>query len=184
MVNIEFSNRYQLNLHLVFLVTMNNIIWYIHIYGTAEEWVVCNGVSNTPCQHYGFLKKIVLSILCSSRISFLSIQYVCITAVPLMHWPSQISPPFLHSFICNTAAGEWAVSTCMCTHVCIHTHHKHTTSVLGIYWQIHGGDLDTFREGVKKNNYFFSSLLLLRGPATPPSPLSSPVDNLDFRSIF
>ena len=40
------------------------------------------------------------------------------------------------------------------------------------------------REGVKKNNYFFSSLLLLRGPATPPSPLSSPVDNLDFRSIF
>ena len=41
-----------------------------------------------------------------------------------------------------------------------------------------------FREGVKKNNYFFSSLLLLRGPVTPPSPLSSPVDNLDFRSIF
>ena len=39
------------------------------------------------------------------------------------------------------------------------------------------------REGVKKNNYVFSSLLLLRGPAIPP-PLSSPVDNLDFRSIF
>ena len=43
---------------------------------------------------------------------------------------------------------------------------------------------EDLREGVKKNNYFFSSLLLLRGPATPPSPLSSPVDNLDFRSIF
>ena len=42
----------------------------------------------------------------------------------------------------------------------------------------------TFREGVKKNIYFFSSLLLLRGSATPPSPLSSPVDNLDFRYIF
>ena len=39
------------------------------------------------------------------------------------------------------------------------------------------------REGVKINNYFFSSLLLLRGPATP-LPLSSPVDNLDLRSIF
>ena len=40
------------------------------------------------------------------------------------------------------------------------------------------------REGVKKNNDFFSSLLLLRSPATPPSPLSSPADNLYFRSIF
>ena len=39
------------------------------------------------------------------------------------------------------------------------------------------------REGAPKK-YFFSSLLLLRGLATPPSPLSSPVDNLDFRYIF
>ena len=31
MVNIEFWSRYQLNLYLVFLVTMKNIILYIHI---------------------------------------------------------------------------------------------------------------------------------------------------------
>ena len=37
-------------------------------------------------------------------------------------------------------------------------------------------------KGSKKNDPF-SSLLLLRGPATPP-PLSSPVGNLYFRSIF
>ena len=29
-------------------------------------------------------------------------------------------------------------------------------------------DYEQLREGVKKNNYFFSTLLLLRGPATPP----------------
>ena len=38
--------------------------------------------------------------------------------------------------------------------------------------------------GCLKNLLFFSNLLLLRGLATPPSPLSSPVDNLDFSSIF
>ena len=44
-------------------------------------------------------------------------------------------------------------------------------------------EVTKIREVIQKKNVPFSSLLLLRGPATPP-PLSSPIDNLDFRSIF
>ena len=32
----------------------------------------------------------------------------------------------------------------------IHIHHKHTTSALGIYWQIHSGDLDTFGPSIQR----------------------------------